>query len=74
LSLISNNGNTVKLFNVFIHSILRFWPVVGYSDRNDYQISMKFLVKIMMNFLRREWFLLVALATIALIIFLFEIL
>ena len=35
---------------------------------------MKTLIKMIMNFLRREWFLLVILATIALIILVFEIL
>lgn len=35
---------------------------------------MKFLAKMILNFLRKEWFLLVILATIALIILVFEIL
>ncbi len=35
---------------------------------------MKFLIKLIKDFLRREWFLLVALAAIALIIMLFELL
>lgn len=33
---------------------------------------MKQLLRLVMNFLRKEWFLLVAIATIALIILLFE--